>query len=310
MSAPAVPVSTEQYADLPRRAGTDTLRICYQTFGDPAHDAMLLVMGLGGPMTWWDPRFCRLLADRGFFVIRYDNRDTGRSTRVESPVNRRMIVRAFVGRRGTVRPPYTLGDMAEDGVGLLTALGIDRAHVVGVSMGGMIAQTMAIEHPERVRSLTSIMSTTGRRTAGWVDPRVLPLMLSTREATLDSYLASAARMWALIGSPAYPDPPDDMRARALETWDRGISEAGVARQMAAILAQPDRTPALHGFTEPALVIHGLNDKMVHVSGGRATARAIPGAELILVPGMGHDLPEPLFETFADAIARTASRAAG
>lgn len=308
MSAPVVPTSTEQYVDLPARSGQQSLRICYQTFGDPTDEAILLVMGLGGPMTWWDPEFCRLLAARGYFVIRYDNRDTGRSARIGTPVSRRTIARAFLGRNRAVRPPYTLSDMAADGFGVLDSLGIGRAHVVGVSMGGMIAQTMAVEHSERVRSLTSIMSTTGRRTVGWVDPRVMPLMLTAREATLDGYLASSAKMWALIGSPGYLDPPEEMRARAQETWDRGISEEGVVRQMAAILTQPDRSARLHEFTKPALVIHGLSDKMVHVSGGRATARAIPGAELMLVPGMGHDLPAPLFETFVDAIVRTASRA--
>jgi pimeloyl-ACP methyl ester carboxylesterase len=281
------------------------LDICYQTFGDPDDEAILLVMGLGGPMTWWDPVFCQKLADRGFHVIRYDNRDTGRSGRARGRVTRRMIVQAALGR--PLRPPYTLHDMAHDGVALLDHLGHDAAHVVGVSMGGMIAQTMALHFSERVRSLTSIMSSTGRRFVGWQDPRLAPLLLA-RRATRDAYIETSARLWKLIGSPLYPDTAEAIKERAAETWDRGVSRAGVARQMLAILTQPDRTRDLRGLDVPALVVHGLADKMVHVSGGRATARALAGAELLLVPGMGHELPEPLQDEFVDAIVRTAARA--
>ncbi len=283
----------------------DGLEICYQTFGDPESEPMLLVMGLGGPMTWWDPEFCSGLADRGFHVIRYDNRDTGRSSRATGRIRRSHLARAFVGRPAT--PPYTLTDMATDGMALLDHLGHDGAHVVGVSMGGMIAQTMALHLPDRVRSLTSIMSTTGRRTVGWQDPRLLPMLLTPR-SNREAYLDASVKMWKVIGSPLYPDTAEVIRERAAETWDRGISRAGVARQMAAILAQPDRTRALRTLEVPALVVHGLNDKMVHVSGGRATANAIPGAELLLVPGMGHDVPPQLHDTLVDAIARTARRA--
>jgi pimeloyl-ACP methyl ester carboxylesterase len=281
------------------------LDICYQTFGDPDDEAILRVMGLGGPMTWWDPVFCQKLADRGFHVIRYDNRDTGRSGRARGRVTRRMIVQAALGR--PLRPPYTLHDMAHDGVALLDHLGHDAAHVVGVSMGGMIAQTMALHFSERVRSLTSIMSSTGRRFVGWQDPRLAPLLLA-RRATRDAYIETSARLWKLIGSPLYPDTAEAIKERAAETWDRGVSRAGVARQMLAILTQPDRTRDLRGRDVPALVVHGLADKMVHVSGGRATARALAGAELLLVPGMGHELPEPLQDDFVDAIVRTAARA--
>lgn len=296
--------SPEQVVTLPTAQGD--VEICYQTFGDPADPAMLLVMGLGGPMTWWDPGFCQLLADRGFFVIRYDNRDTGRSSRVPGRVSRTGIIGSFFGRGAP--PPYTLDDMADDACGLLDHLGIESTHVVGISMGGMIAQTLAVSHPDRVRSLTSIMSTTGRRTVGWQDPRLLPMLLAKRAQTRDSYMAASARLWRIIGSPLYPDTVEAVRERAGETWDRGVSASGVARQMAAILAQPDRTRTLRELDVPSLVIHGTHDKMVHVSGGRATSHALRGSELLLVPGMGHDVPPDLHVTFVDAIQRTARRA--
>jgi pimeloyl-ACP methyl ester carboxylesterase len=307
-TAPPPGATPEQLALLAQPPG---LRICYQTFGerDAPLGPLLLVMGLGGPMTWWNPDLCRMLADAGFFVIRFDNRDVGRSGRItgeHARVTRRMLVQAFFGRGP--RPPYTLDDMAGDAFGLLDHLGLESAHVVGVSMGGMIVQTMALLHPQRVRSLTSIMSTTGRRTVGWQDPRLLPLLLARSAQTREAYVASSIRMWTVIGSPGYPEEREQVDARAGHTYDRGVSAAGVARQMVAILRQPDRSRRLRSLTMPALVVHGLADKMVHVSGGRATARAIPGAELLLVPGMGHDLPVELHETFTDAIRRTAERA--
>lgn len=285
-------------------AVSDDLDICFQTFGDPAHEALLLVMGLGGPMTWWDAEFCQKLAARGFHVIRYDNRDTGRSGRARGRVTRRQIVQAALGR--PTRPPYTLVDMAHDGIALLDHLGHEAAHVVGVSMGGMIAQTMALHFPDRVRSLTSIMSSTGRRFVGWQDPRLLPMLLA-RRSSREAYIDTSGRLWKLIGSPLYPDTTETVRQRAAETYDRGVSRAGVARQMVAILTQPDRTRDLRTLDLPTLVIHGLSDKMVHVSGGRATARAVAGAELLLVPGMGHDVPAQLYDDFVDAIARTAAK---
>jgi pimeloyl-ACP methyl ester carboxylesterase len=290
-----------------------TARVCtgidiaYETHGDPRDPAVLLVMGLGGPLIWWDSEFCDRLAERGFFVIRFDNRDIGHSTRFTGRGgSRRQMVRTFLGDRRRI--PYSMSDMADDAFGLLDCLGISSAHLVGVSMGGMIAQTMAISHPERVRSLTSVMSTTGRKSVGWQDPRLLPKMLSGNGTTREDYLDAAMRMWALIGSPDYPPDPDRVRTRAGETFDRGVSVAGVSRQVLAILSQPDRTEALTKLDMPALVIHGLADRLVHSSGGRATADAIPGAELLLIPGMGHDLPIQLWPMIIDAIARNAARA--
>ena len=297
----AVEASEEQFAPV-----ADGVRLCYQTFGDPTGDPLLLVMGLSGPMTWWDVELCEQLARASFHVIRYDNRDTGRSSRPGGGVRRDHLVRAFATGRGPA--PYTMSDLADDAVGLLSHLGIDSAHLVGISMGGMISQTVAIEHPDRVRSLTSIMSTTGRRTVGWQSPTLLPRLAAPRRGGLDTFVESSLVTWALIGSPAYPSDPEVLRARAYETFERGVSNGGVLRQMMAILTQPDRTGRLRQVRVPTLVMHGLDDKMVHVSGGRATARAIPGAELVLVDGMGHDLPPALFGTFVEAIRRTADRA--
>jgi pimeloyl-ACP methyl ester carboxylesterase len=282
------------------------IELCYQTFGDPDDEPLLLVMGLGGPMTWWDPELCSRLAEAGFFVVRYDNRDTGRSTRLEGRVTRSALVKAFLGRRGSV--PYTLEDMAGDAFGLMDHLGWASAHIAGVSMGGMIVQTMALAQPRRVRSMTSIMSTLGRRSVGWQHPALLPMLIAERKAGRAAYVESSAKLWKVIGSPAYPQDDAKVRSRAEETFDRGVSASGVMRQMLAILSQPNRSRALASLRMPTAVVHGTADKMVHISGGRATARAIPGAELLVIDGMGHDMPEELFGTFTDLIRRTADRA--
>lgn len=283
------------------------VELCYQTFGEPSGDPLLLVMGLGGPMIWWDAEFCSLLAEKGFFVIRYDNRDTGRSSRQQGRVRRADLVRAFVTGRG--RAPYSISDLASDGIGLLDHLGIDAAHVAGISMGGMIVQTMALEHPARVLSMTSIMSTTGRRSVGWQDPKLLPRLLAGRQVEREAYVKASVAFGTLIGSPGYPEPEERARKRSEDTFDRGLNGAGVLRHMMAVLTQPNRTKALHSLTIPTQVIHGLNDRMVHVSGGRATSAAVPGSELLLVDGMGHDLPPELWDSITGAIRRTAERAA-
>jgi len=256
-------------------------------------------------MTWWDEKLCRRLADAGFFVIRYDNRDIGRSTRLQGHVSMSLLTRAFLGLR--TRPPYTLDDMARDALGLLDHLGIGAAHVWGVSMGGMIAQTLALAHPDRVLSLTSMMSTTGRRTVGYQHPSLLPTFLS-RSGDLEGYVEASVRTWRIIGSPGYPSTEDDVRRRATETYQRGISSQGTARQMLAVLTQPNRTRDLPRVTVPTLVVHGLADRMVHVSGGRATSLAVPRSELLLIDGLGHDIPEDLWPTLVQAVRRNADRA--
>ncbi|MBB3041741.1 alpha/beta hydrolase family protein [Nocardioides soli] len=303
-SSPAeVVVSEELFAPVGRG-----IELCYQTFGDPDGDPLVLVMGLGGPMTWWDPDLCAGLARAGFYVVRFDNRDSGRSTVLETQVSRASVVRAFAGRR--VRPPYGLADLSDDVFGLLDHLGLDGAHVVGVSMGGMVAQTMAIARPDRVRSLTSVMSTTGKRSVGWQHPALLPRLIAPRRAGREAYVAGGMAFARLTGSPAYPEPEDAMRRRFEETFDRGVHPDGVVRQMLAVLTQPNRSSRLRGVRLPTLVVHGLADRMVHVSGGRATAAAVPGAELLLIDGMGHDLPVPLHETFVNAIRGNAERTGG
>jgi pimeloyl-ACP methyl ester carboxylesterase len=222
-------------------------------------------------------------------------------------VSRHTLVRAFAGAR--VRAPYSMEDLARDAFGLLDHLGLPSAHVVGVSMGGMIVQTMAILEPRRVRSMTSIMSTTGKRTVGWQHPTLLPVLVGSRHRGREAYVRASAQTWRMIGSPGYPQTDEQVRARAEETFDRGVSAQGVMRQMLAVVTQPNRAPRLRAVQVPTLVIHGLADKMVHVSGGRATAAAVPRAELLLIDGMGHDMPQALHRTFAEAIRRTADRAA-
>ncbi len=297
----AITQSDELFAPV----GND-VELCYQTFGSPDDEPLLLVMGLGGPMNWWSVGWCETLAGLGFHVIRYDNRDTGRSTKMSARVSKGQVVRAGLGI--PTRPPYTLSDMAADAVGLLDHLEIDKAHIAGISMGGMITQTIAIEHPERVLSVTSIMSSTGQRTVGWQHPSLLPRLLAKRPTELEAYLQTFVEMSRGIGSPGYPEDEAASRRRGQETWDRGLNPAGVLRQMLAIMTQPNRTKDLSALTQPVLVVHGLADKMVHVSGGRATSAAVPGSELLLIDGMGHDLPEPLWTQIAEAIRRNADRA--
>jgi pimeloyl-ACP methyl ester carboxylesterase len=279
----------------------DGVQICYETIGERGGRPLLMIMGLGGPMIWWDDELCRLLADRGFFVVRFDNRDCGRSQKM---TGRASLARSFL----RFPPPYSLKDMAGDAAGLLDHLGIESAHVTGASLGGMIAQTLAIRHPARVRSLVSIMSTTGSRRVGWPDPRVVPALLGKSAVDRDSYVRIVTDTFKRIGSPGFPFDEARMRDRAVRTFDRGVNRAGTLRQLVAITSAADRTAHLRRLRVPALVVHGKADPLVNVSGGVATARAIPGAELILVPGMGHDLPRAVWPTLVDGIERTADRA--
>lgn len=289
-----VEVSEELFAHLP--SGLD---LCYQTFGDPAHETILLIMGLGGPMGWWPSEFVEKLAARGFHVVRFDNRDTGRSTKLRHHcVSRVDVTKALVGQDTA---PYGLNDMADDAIGLLDHLGVSAAHLVGVSMGGMIAQTMTINRPERVLSLTSMMSTTGKRTAGWTHPKVLRRLMKTGGRTRSEFIEMTLEMDRFTGSPAFPTDPHLSRRRAMETYDRGRIASGDSRHLLAVLTQEDRTEALHAVVAPTAVIHGTSDMLVNRSGGKATADAIPGATYLQIAGLGHDLPTQLHRAFIDAI---------
>jgi pimeloyl-ACP methyl ester carboxylesterase len=281
------------------------VELAYETFGDPAHPAMLLVMGLATQMLGWRSAFCEALADRGFHVIRFDNRDVGRSTKFSS--HRPPTVGQLV-RRDASAAAYTLADMADDGVGLLDCLGIDRAHVVGASMGGMIAQTIAFRHPERVLSLVSIMSNTGARWSGQPALSVYSVLLKRAPRDREGFIAHHMDVFARIGSPGFPRDEDDLRAMAAASYDRGHDPAAAGRQLAAILASGDRTEDLARIRVPTLVIHGTKDKLVAPSGGRATAKAIPGARLVTIEGMGHDLPRGAWPRIIEAIAENAARA--
>jgi pimeloyl-ACP methyl ester carboxylesterase len=281
------------------------LDIAYQTLGDPSDPPLLLVMGLGMHLIHWDLELCRQLAGRGFHVIRYDNRDAGRSTMIDAPVPN--LVRAMAGL--PIDSPYLLGDMADDAFGLLDHLGIERAHVLGASMGGMIGQEMAIRRPERVLSLASLMSTTGERRHGRPKLRLWSLFVHRAPRRRDDYVEYFLRVLRMIGSPGYPVDEARVRELAAATYDRGHHPAGTGRQLAAIMASGDRTEQLRRLTVPTVVIHGTDDPLVPFRGGVATARAIPDAEFVTVPGMGHDLPSEAWPRIIDAVVRNTERAA-
>ena len=280
--------------------------LCYETFGDPADPTMLLIMGLGTQMLGWDTAFCDQLAARGFHVIRYDNRDIGHSTILDdfpAPTLGQIVRRD----KGVVA--YTLADMAADGVGLLDHLGIERAHLVGASMGGMIAQMIAARRPERVLSLVSIMSSTGSRLSGQPALSTYRLFLRPIARERDAYVRQAAELFEHIGSRGF-DKDDDAFLEMLGAMhDRGHSPGSSSRQLAAILTAGNRTAELRHITAPTLVIHGTADRLIRPSGGRATARAIPGAHLLTIEGMGHDLPRGAWPQIIDAIVENAARAA-
>jgi pimeloyl-ACP methyl ester carboxylesterase len=288
-----------------RHVGPSRIDIVYERRGRLDHPPVLLIMGGGAQLIHWPDPFVDALVGRGLQVIRFDNRDAGRSTHFAAAPAPDFAA-AYAGDFSSAS--YTLSDMAADSVGLLDALDLDAAHVVGASLGGAIAQTIAVEHPSRVLSLTSMMSTTGDPSVGQVHPQTLASVFggppaTTRQAVIDR----ALRVFGIIGSPAYPSNPDELAERAGVAWDRGHDETAIARHGIASLASGDRTPRLRAIDVPALVIHGLADTLCDPSGGRATAAAIPGAELVLIGGMGHSLPPGLRERLADHIAGVVRR---
>jgi pimeloyl-ACP methyl ester carboxylesterase len=286
-------------------APANGIELCYQEMGDAGGEPLILVMGLATQMIAWDSEFCSALADRGFRVVRFDNRDVGRSTKIDTAgVPSRLDM--LSGRRATAA--YLLRDMARDTFGLMGQLGIESGHVAGASMGGMIAQTMAIERPERVRSAVSIMSTTGSRWVGLPSFKAFSALLATSPKNRDEMIERTLRTFRVIGSPGFAFDEQRVREIAGRSYDRGHSSAGVIRQLHAILASGDRTRALREVALPATVIHGSKDPLVRPSGGRATARAIPGARLRIIEGMGHDLPRDVWPQVVEEIAATAGRA--
>jgi pimeloyl-ACP methyl ester carboxylesterase len=275
------------------------IEVNYESFGDPADPTLLLINGLGSQMIRWRPDFCAALVDRGLHVVRFDNRDTGLSTHMGEPVDMRAVRQALAA--GEAPPvPYLLSDMAADAVAVLDALGVERAHVLGVSMGGMIAQTVAIEHPDRVRSLISVMSTTGDRDVGGSTPEAYAELTRPPSRSREEYQDAAVDHAGVWGSPGLYDP-DELRREAGEAWDRGVDPAGVARQFAAVIASGSRSARLAELDVPTLVIHGTADTLILPTGGRRTAEVIPGAELLIVEDMGHDTPRPLWPHLVEAV---------
>jgi pimeloyl-ACP methyl ester carboxylesterase len=288
------------------RTNANGIEIEFDTMGDPDDPDLLLVCGLGQQLIGWDDDFCAALVGRGFHVIRFDNRDVGLSTKIDADIDVMSgLMAAFSGEQ--VDAPYLLSDMAADAVGLLDALDVEAAHVVGASMGGMIAQTIAIEHRDRVRSLTSIMSTTGDPDVGTPRPDILPLLLEAPPQEREANIERSVEVSRAIGSPDHFEE-DRVRARAAAAYDRAFYPRGVGHQLLAIVASGSRSERLRELDIDALVIHGDADPLVDISGGRRTAEVIDGAELLVLEGMGHDLPTSFWAPVVESITDLAARA--
>lgn len=290
---------------MPRARVSPKIELEYEVFGDPGAPPVVLVMGFAMQMVAWDDDFCAALAQRGFRVVRFDNRDVGLSTHL-SDLGVPDFMRAMMGDSSVA--PYTLGDMADDVAKLLDALELRAAHVVGASMGGFMVQELAIRQPDRVLSLASIMSHTGARALAQPTPEASAALFSPPPIDRASAVDRAIGIWRVIGSPGFPFDEARIRRRAALAWDRDHDPMGVMRQMAAVLTSRDRTQDLGRVRAPAVVIHGAADPLIPVEGGQATAAAIPGARLLVVPGMGHDLPAGAWPAIIDAIVDNAAHA--
>jgi pimeloyl-ACP methyl ester carboxylesterase len=291
------------------RVRANGIEIEYDSFGSASGRPLLLIMGLGGQMIMWDEGFCEALAERGHYVVRFDNRDVGLSTRFGHaglPNVMELMMQAASGQAPSV--PYTLDDMADDAAGLLDALGLESAHVCGASMGGMIAQTVAIRHGGRLRSLVSIMSSTGDASLPQARPEAMAVLMTPPPSDRAGSLDAAVRTWRTIGSPGFPFDEAKIRERAGRLYDRAFYPEGTARQLAAIVAHGSRAQKLRDVSVPTLVIHGADDPLVPLAGGQHTAESIPGAELLVIAGMGHDLPEGAWPTLVGAISEHTAKA--
>ncbi|NOY69065.1 MAG: alpha/beta hydrolase [Deltaproteobacteria bacterium] len=269
----------------------NSIRIEYETFGDPSSPPLLLIIGLAGQLIFWDEEICRKLAESGYFVIRFDNRDSGLSQKLEDadvPDIMEAVTARMMGE--DINAPYSIEDMAKDAAGLLDGLGIEKAHVCGMSMGGMIAQSMAIQYPERILSLTSIYSTTGNPELPPPSPAIMQVVLAPPPKGRELCIEQSVNILRTISGSGFEFDEAYHRNIAAQAYDRAFYPPGVSRQLMAILAQENRKPALGSLSVPALVIHGDEDPLVPVEGGKDTAAAVPGAKLIIIEGMGHDLP--------------------
>ena len=291
-----------------RLASVGELEICHQTFGRPSDPPLLLIAGLGAQMILWEDDFCAALAERGLWVVRYDNRDVGKSSAIDWKPPADAGAAIAERKRGDRAAPYRLEDMAADAVGLMDALGIARAHVVGASMGGMIAQEVAIRWPERVRSLTSIMSTTGDPRLPPPTAEVMKVFTNPPPTTAEEYVEANVAAWKIFRGPGYPEDEKRDRARAIRAAKRGFSPEGGQRQMLAVYASGSRKKTLPSVTAPTLVIHGADDPLLPLAAGEDTAASVPGAKLVVLPRMGHALPLAVWPRVIDEIAELAKRA--
>ncbi len=282
------------------KAQANGVTLDYEALGDPAGPVLLLISGLSAQRVSWDDEFCAAFVDRGFRVVRFDNRDVGQSTIIEDPrPPMELIADRLSG--GDATPPYLLADMADDAAGLLDALGVESAHVLGSSMGGMIAQSLAIGHRTRVRSLTSVMSTTGDRDVGKADPSVFGALIKPLPDDPDEALTQRIELSRTIGSPTMFNEAK-ARQRAMQEAERAASPLGVARQMLAIVSSPSRSDDLRRLDIPALVVHGDEDRLIDVSGGERTHECLTGSEFLVCEGMGHDLPEQFWGPIVERVA--------
>lgn len=277
------------------------IRIEYDTFGDRSSSPLLLIMGLGTQMIFWDEEFCQKLVEKGHYVIRFDNRDIGLSHKFEDAGMPNVIEAMRAAMKGEeVKTAYTIDDMADDTAGLLDALGIEAAHICGASMGGMIAQAMAIRHPSRMLSLISIMSSTGNPSLPQPKPETMSVLIAPVPEEREACIEHSVKIWRTIGSPGFAFDEERIRKLAAHSYDRCFHPPGMARQLVAIIAHGSRKPALASVTVPTLVIHGAEDPLIPVEAGKDTAEAVPGAELLIIEGMGYDLPPELWPRIVDA----------